>query len=79
MKRNCCTPDTLLEHRELRCTERLPKRKRYPTVPEPIRKETLTRLAGVLSSALTQELKRNPVPKFRGGAGASEPCFLVLV
>ena len=48
------TPDTVVEHRELRCTEHLSKQKLCPNTPEPVQKESFTRLAtrrGVLSSA----------------------------
>ena len=46
MKYNYSTPDAVVEHRELRCTERLSKYELCPNAtPEPIRKEALTRLA----------------------------------
>ena len=59
MKCHYCTPDTVLEHRELRCTEHLSKYDRCPNAPEHVRKEALQRLAtkrGLLSSTPTDEL-----------------------
>lgn len=59
MKCNYCTPDTVVEHRELRCTEHLSKYELCPNTPGPVRKEALTRLAtkrGVLSPAPIDEL-----------------------
>jgi hypothetical protein len=60
MKCNYChTPDAVVEHRELKCTEHLSKCDQCPNAPEPVRKEALKRLAtkrGVLSSAPIDEL-----------------------
>jgi len=59
MKCNYCVPDTVVEHREVRCTEHLNKHELCPNAPEPVRKEALRRLAtrhGVLSPTPIDEL-----------------------
>jgi len=59
MKCNYCKPDAVVEHRELRCAEHLSKPDRCPNAPEPVRKETLQRLAtkrGALSSTPINKL-----------------------
>ena len=59
MKCNYCKPDTVVEHRKLRCTEHLSKPDQCPNAPEPVRKEALQRLAtkrGAISSTSINEL-----------------------
>ena len=60
MKCRCCTQDTIIEHRELRCTVHLPKYEQCPNAPDHVRKEALQRLTtkrGVLSSVPIDELR----------------------
>ena len=59
MKCRYCTRDTVIKHRELRCTVHLSKYEQCPNAPDHVRKEALQRLAvtkrGVLSSTPIDE------------------------
>ena len=60
MKCRYCTRDTVIKHRELRCTVHLSKYEQCPNAPDHGRKEALQRLAtkrGVLSSIPIDELR----------------------